>query len=239
MGDKVLVTAHEFSFMRWARYYQFLYTQLLVILHNMIVCHEKSYGKMVINHMNWLKLNVLMTSRHLNSSQSLTSTLFCGNQSNHMSDISTSLTDLPWTKWPLYPRQYFEMHLHGWKVLYFDSNFTEVCSKGSNWQQVSTGSGNGLVLNRWQAITWTNAGPVHWHIYAALGTDELKIKGQLFLLHLSIKDTLSYSLHLSMANMSHEWITEHETNWKHKVIQGQGDLINFLRFPNTYSMSIL
>ena len=24
-----------------------------------------------------------------------------------------------------------------------------------------------------QAITWTNAGPVHWRIYAALGGDEL------------------------------------------------------------------
>ena len=27
----------------------------------------------------------------------------------------------------------------------------------------------------WQAIIWTNADPVHWRIYAALGGDELII----------------------------------------------------------------
>ena len=27
-----------------------------------------------------------------------------------------------------------QMHFHEWKVLYFDSNFIEVCSQGSNWQ---------------------------------------------------------------------------------------------------------
>ena len=31
----------------------------------------------------------------------------------------------------------------------------------------------GLAPNRWQAITWTNVDPVHWHIYVALGADEL------------------------------------------------------------------
>ena len=31
---------------------------------------------------------------------------------------------------------------------------------------------NGLVLNRRQAIIWTNADPVHGHMYAALGGDE-------------------------------------------------------------------
>ena len=30
-----------------------------------------------------------------------------------------------------------------------------------------------MAPNRRQAITWTNAGPVHWRIYAALGGDEL------------------------------------------------------------------
>ena len=59
---------------------------------------------------------------------------------------------------------------------YFDSNFTEVCSWGSNWQKVSTGSGNGLALNRWQAIIWTNVDPVRRHIYPVLGGDELTIR---------------------------------------------------------------
>ena len=33
-----------------------------------------------------------------------------------------------------FPRRYFQMHFHEWTVLYFDSNCTEVCSKGSNGQ---------------------------------------------------------------------------------------------------------
>ena len=40
---------------------------------------------------------------------------------------------------------------------------------GSNWQDVSIGSGNGLAPNRRQAITWSIDGQVHWRIYAALG----------------------------------------------------------------------
>ena len=35
------------------------------------------------------------------------------------------------------------------------------------------GSGNGLVPNRQQTIIWTNADPVGWCIYPALGVDEL------------------------------------------------------------------
>ena len=33
---------------------------------------------------------------------------------------------------------------------------------------------NSLTPNRWQAITWTHDGPVHWCIYAALGGYEFK-----------------------------------------------------------------
>ena len=57
------------------------------------------------------------------------------------------------------------------KILYFDSNLTEVCSQGSNWQYVNIGSGNGMALNRQQAITQTNAEPVHRQIYVALRVD--------------------------------------------------------------------
>ena len=38
---------------------------------------------------------------------------------------------------------------------------TGICSQESNWQSITIGSGNGLVRNRRQAITWTNADPVH------------------------------------------------------------------------------
>ena len=34
----------------------------------------------------------------------------------------------PYAKWPPFCSQHFQMHLHEWKSLYFDSNFTEVCS---------------------------------------------------------------------------------------------------------------
>ena len=77
------------------------------------------------------------------------------------------------TKWLQFRRRYIQMHFREWKVLYFDQNFTEVCSSRSNWQYISLGLGNGLVPNRRQAIIWTNADQIHWPIYAALGGDEL------------------------------------------------------------------
>ena len=62
--------------------------------------------------------------------------------------------------------------------LYFDSNFTEVCSQldqGSNWQKASIGLYNGLMLNRQQANTWVdddqNVRPVeHITQVAIIGT---------------------------------------------------------------------
>ena len=33
------------------------------------------------------------------------------------------------------------------------------------WHVVNISSGNGLVLNRQQAIAWTNDDPVQWYIY--------------------------------------------------------------------------
>ena len=66
----------------------------------------------------------------------------------------------------------------GRKWLYFDLNFTEICSQGSNWQPVSTGSGNGLVPSSRQAINWTNVSIVYRRVYASLGFDELTHSGQ-------------------------------------------------------------
>ena len=43
----------------------------------------------------------------------------------------------------------------------------------ANRQHPSIGLDNGLAPNRRQAINWTNADPIHWRIYAALGGDEL------------------------------------------------------------------
>ena len=61
--------------------------------------------------------------------------------------------------------QTFSNKLFCMKIVVFDSNFTEMSSQGSNSQYASTGSDNGLVLNRRQAIIWSNANPVHWHMW--------------------------------------------------------------------------
>ena len=66
----------------------------------------------------------------------------------------------------------FQMHFLERKILYFELNFTDVCSYVSNLQQSTIGLDNGLTPNRRQAIIWTNADPIHWRIYAALGRDE-------------------------------------------------------------------
>ena len=42
--------------------------------------------------------------------------------------IGITLFIFPWTKWPPFHIRHFQVHLYEWKVLYFDSNFTEVCS---------------------------------------------------------------------------------------------------------------
>ena len=65
--------------------------------------------------------------------------------------------------------------LSWWTIcFYFASNFTKEGSRLSNWQFCSIGSGYGLAPDRRQAITWTNADPVHQRIYAAPGRNELK-----------------------------------------------------------------
>ena len=58
-------------------------------------------------------------------------------------------------------------------IVFFNSNFTEICSQRSNYQYASIGSDNDLVPNRWKAIIWTKVGLVYWCIYASLGLNEL------------------------------------------------------------------
>ena len=80
----------------------------------------------------------------------------------------------PWTKGPPFRTRQFQNIFHEWNVSYFDSNFTEFCSKGSNRQYISICSGNGLTPNRWQVINWTTANPAQRRTYAALGEWELR-----------------------------------------------------------------
>ena len=81
------------------------------------------------------------------------------------------------TLWPRqdgrrFCRRHFQLHFIQWKCLNFKWNFIEICSLGYRWQFCSIVSDNGLAPNRRQAIIWSNADPIHWHIYAALGGDE-------------------------------------------------------------------
>ena len=64
-----------------------------------------------------------------------------------------------------------------WKYLNFDSNFLEISSQGSNCQNVSIGSDNGLAPNRRQAIFWTINGLCCRRIYASLDLNECKSLG--------------------------------------------------------------
>ena len=68
-------------------------------------------------------------------------------------------------------KQYCQMHFLKRTIWYFDANFNEIYSEGFNWQYVIIGSGNGLALNRWQAIIWTNGHLIRRRIYAALGVE--------------------------------------------------------------------
>ena len=108
----------------------------------------------------------------------------CSDKGNHkhaMSGIGSccyimifmQLTHLP-KKWPPFCRRHFQMHFHHLKVLYFYSNFTEISAEGSDWRLAIIGPGNGLAPTRRQAITWTNAAPIQWGIYAA--GDELTLR---------------------------------------------------------------
>ena len=47
--------------------------------------------------------------------------------------ILTLVENSPWAKWPSFRRLYFQMHFRECKVFYFGSNFTGVCSWGTNW----------------------------------------------------------------------------------------------------------
>ena len=59
-----------------------------------------------------------------------------------------------------------QFHRQGF-LFWFKFHWNLFPSSKSQW--VSNRLGNDLVPNRRQAITWNNADPVHWHIYASLG----------------------------------------------------------------------
>ena len=49
---------------------------------------------------------------------------------------------------------------------------------GPIYEQTIIGLDDGLASNMRQAIIWTNADPIHWRIYTALGGDEFYLGNQ-------------------------------------------------------------
>ena len=58
---------------------------------------------------------------------------------------SASLIELVETKWPPFCR-HLQMQFLRWTLLYFDWNFTEVCSQWSSWQEANTGSDDEIIV---------------------------------------------------------------------------------------------
>ena len=86
-------------------------------------CHEEKLSSLVImttssadsNHNMSIMMTLSQTVVSLDNQVSGTPPL-------------TIISALPWTKWPPFHRQYFQMHFHEWKLLYFNWNFTQGCS---------------------------------------------------------------------------------------------------------------
>ena len=88
------------------------------------------------------------------------------------------------TKWPPFSRKHFKIDILQWRYLKYDWKFTPGCSWGSQWQ----GSGNGLVLNRWQTITCrTNVDEGQWVKLLPLTLKNFFCKAGLFPVSLSSK----------------------------------------------------
>ena len=78
--------------------------------------------------------------------------------------VSDILTHLPVDKMAAISQTIFSDSFSWMNSLYFDQNFPEVFSSGSNWHLPSIGVNNGLAPNRQQAIIWTNDDQIHWRI---------------------------------------------------------------------------
>ena len=77
------------------------------------------------------------------------------------------------TKWQPFCWQHIQVHFIEWKLLWFYSNFTTICSQVFNSQYGSIGWDNGSVPYRRQTLISTNDGLVYWCILASLGLNEL------------------------------------------------------------------
>ena len=93
------------------------------------------------------------------------------------------------TKWLTFCKQHFQIQFLERKCLYFNSNFTEVCSQGYN------GSCNGLVPYRQQAITRTNVDKDFWCLMASLGHEFRAQKSNY--IHIKLWDLITHTITLT------------------------------------------
>ena len=129
-----------------------------------------------------------------------------------------------WKKWLIVCRWYFQMaflQLFFFVFCFFVFWFlTEICCWGLNWHCVSTGLGNGLVLNRHQAISWTPDDQILWHHVASLDHNQLRTNLQ----------CESFVIKKSQQNNNHnqstrptpsgKWITVSNKSWHIFSLQG-------------------
>ena len=81
------------------------------------------------------------------------------------------LTHWGWDKMVAILQTTFWMHFLEWKSLYFNSNFTEMCSQQPKCQYAGIGSENGVVPNRQQAIIWTKGALVYMRHLALMSLE--------------------------------------------------------------------
>ena len=103
------------------------------------------------------------------------------------------------------------MHFCECEVLYFDSNFTEVCSLGPT-DNCQHWLGNGLAPNRRRAITWSNAEPVGWRISAALRGDELNTTLRVIWFAYLLYDETCFLSYINQYNFSVIWRNIYHAN---------------------------
>ena len=74
---------------------------------------------------------------------------------------------------------HFEIHFCEWWFLYFDSNFIEVYSEGSNWQWISIGWGDDLMSNKQDVITYRKSCNISRTLVGNKNVDQSDVVGAL------------------------------------------------------------